>query len=48
MNVLPTYDQPGEITPHFPIAEADFLVSRIEVAYGDLDGDGKDEAVVLF
>ena len=47
MNVLSTYHQPGEITPKFSDCGGRLpLVSRIEVAYGDLVGDGKEEAVV--
>ncbi len=47
MNVLSTYHQPGELTPAFSDCGGRLpLVSRIEVAYGDLDGDGKEEAVV--
>ena len=47
MNVLSTFHQPGELTPAFSDCGGRLpLVSRIEVAYGDLDGDGKEEAVV--
>ena len=47
MNVLSTYVQPGETTHTFSDCGGRLpLVSRIEVAYGDLDGDGKEEAVV--